>query len=69
MTIGEEENFFPKIIGSSGWDSALYVMPAQLASVVWSDRLGLNVDDPFLGQSTLKRVVSGVQLHPHEPVG
>ena len=64
MTIGEDENFSTKIIGSSEWDSVLSVMPAQPASVVWLDRLGLNVDDQFLGQSMLRRVVSGVQLHP-----
>lgn len=68
MTIGEDANFSTKSIGSSVWDSVLSVMPAQLASVVWSDRLGLRVDDPFVGQSTLTRVVSGVQLHPLEPV-
>ena len=69
MTIGEEKNFSTKIIGSLGWDSVLSVMPAQLASVVWSNRLGLNDDDPFLCPLTLKRAVLGVQLHPHEPVG
>ena len=64
MTSGEEDNFSTTIIGSAGWDRVLSVMPTQLASVVWSDRLELKVDDPFFGQSTLKRVVSGVQLHP-----
>ncbi len=68
MTIGEDETFATKSIGYSVWDSVLSVLPAQLASVVWSDRLGLRVDDPFVGQSTLTRVVSGVQLHPLEPV-
>ena len=68
MTIGGDANFSTKLIGSSTWDSVLSVMPAQLASVVWSDRLALKVDDPFVGQSTLTRVVSGVQLHPLEPV-
>ena len=63
MTIGEDENFSTKIIGFSGRDSVLSVMPAQPASVVWLDRLSLNVDDQFLGQSMLRRVVSGVQLH------
>lgn len=68
MTIGQDENFPTKIIGPPGWDSVLSVLPPQLASVVRSDRLGLNFDDSFLGQSTLKRVVSSVQLHPHKPV-
>ena len=68
MTIGEKENFSTSSVGSAAWDSVLSVIPAQLASVIWSDRLGLNVDDPFVGQSTLTRVVSSVQLHPIEPV-
>ena len=61
-------NLSIKIIGSSAWDCVISVMPAQPASVVWSDRIGFNVDDPFLGQSTLTRVVSCVQHHPLEPV-
>ena len=68
MTIGEEANFSTNSTGSSAWDSVVSVIPAQLASVVWSDRLGLNVDDPFLGQSTLTRVVSDVQLHTIESI-
>lgn len=68
ITLGEDEKFSTKIIESSALDSVLPVKPAQLASVVWSDRLDLNVDDPSLRQSTLTRVVSGVQLHPLEPV-
>jgi tagatose-6-phosphate ketose/aldose isomerase len=35
--------------------------------VRWSDALGLPVDDPFAGQGTLTRVVSGVQLYPVAP--
>mgnify|MGYP001201755129 FL=1 len=68
MTIGEEANFSTNSSGSSAWDSVVSVITAQLASVVWSDRLGLNVDDPFVGQSTLTRVVSDVQLQPIESV-
>jgi tagatose-6-phosphate ketose/aldose isomerase len=40
---------------------------AQLLAVTWSDALGLAVDDPFAGQGTLTRVVSGVRLHPVTP--
>ena len=68
MTIGEEVNFFTNSTGSSACHSVVSVIPAQLASVVWSDRLGLNVDDPFVGQSTLTRVASDVQLLPIESV-
>jgi tagatose-6-phosphate ketose/aldose isomerase len=46
------------------WSAPLYVALAQVLAVTWSDALGLNVDDPFAGQGTLTRVVSGVRLHP-----
>ncbi len=49
------------------WSAPLYVALAQLLAVTWSDALGLNVDDPFAGQGTLTRVVSGVKLHPVTP--
>lgn len=41
----------------------LQVLPAQIAAVLWSDRLGLAVDDPFEAAGTLSRVVSHVTLH------
>lgn len=49
------------------WSAPLYVALAQLLAVHWSDALGLTVDDPFVGQGTLTRVVSGVRLHPVTP--
>ena len=49
------------------WSAPLYVALAQLLAVHWSDALGLTVDDPFAGQGTLTRVVSGVRLHPVTP--
>ena len=49
------------------WSTPLYVASAQVAGVLWSDALGLNVDDPFAGQGTLSRVVSGVTLYPVAP--
>lgn len=49
------------------WAAPLYVALAQLLAVHWSDALGLTVDDPFAGQGTLTRVVSGVRLHPVHP--
>jgi len=49
--------------GFDGWGAVLAVAMAQVLAVVWSDRMGLPVDDPFAGQGTLTRVVSGVALH------
>ena len=45
------------------WATVLHVLVAQVLGVVWAARLGLNVDDPFQGQGTLSRVVSGVKLY------
>jgi tagatose-6-phosphate ketose/aldose isomerase len=48
-------------------EGAAFLLPivlAQILAVVWSDRAGLPVDDPFAGLGTLSRVVSGVQLYP-----
>ena len=53
--------------GFGGWGAALAVVMAQVLAVVWSDRTGLAVDDPFAGRGTLTRVVSGVTLHPVTP--
>lgn len=49
------------------WAVPLCVALAQVLGVVWSDRMGLNVDDPFAGRGTLSRVVSGVRLYPVTP--
>jgi len=49
------------------WSAPLYVALAQVLAVIWSDSLGLAVDDPFAGQGTLTRVVSGVRLYPVTP--
>ncbi|MDP4032165.1 MAG: SIS domain-containing protein [Pseudorhodobacter sp.] len=46
------------------WGAVLVVALAQVLGAVWSDRLGLDVDDPFAGRGTLARVVSGVRLYP-----
>lgn len=45
------------------WAAPLAVLFAQVASVVWADAMGQTVDDPFAGQGTLTRVVSGVTLY------
>ncbi len=66
ITIGSNGDLDPGSIGSPVWDTVLSVLPAQLASVTWSAQLGHNIDDPFVGRSTLSRVVSGVRLYPIE---
>ncbi len=49
-----------------GWMSVLHVLIAQWLGVAWSDKLDFNVDNPFEGQGTLTRVVSGVKLYTPE---
>jgi tagatose-6-phosphate ketose/aldose isomerase len=51
-------------VPTENWNIILPVVVAQVLAVVWSDALGLTVDDPFAGQGTLSRVVSGVKLYP-----
>ncbi|MHA3915160.1 SIS domain-containing protein [Halovulum sp. GXIMD14793] len=48
----------------AAWAAPLFVASAQVQGVIWAHELGLNVDDPFTGQGTLSRVVSGVKLYP-----
>ena len=52
---------------AGAWGAALAVPYAQMLAAVWSDRLGLKVDNPFEGRGTLSRVVAGVRLHPVAP--
>lgn len=54
-------------LATDGWNLVLPVVLAQMLAVVWSDGLGLSVDDPFAGMGTLSRVVSGVKLYPVTP--
>lgn len=49
---------------TDGCGIVLPVVLAQVLAVIWSEALGLPVDDPFAGQGTLSRVVSGVKLYP-----
>lgn len=46
------------------WGAPIAIAFAQIAGVMWSSQLGLNVDDPFIGRGTLSRVVAGVKLYP-----
>ena len=45
------------------WAAPLCVAASQVTGVMWSGALGLNVDNPFVGQGTLSRVVDGVKLY------
>lgn len=61
------ENIALTAIESAGlddrWGGVVQAVFAQILAVVLSERLGLNVDDPFAGQGTLTRVVSAVKLY------
>ncbi len=48
----------------TAWAAPICVAAAQVRGVIWSNDLGLNVDDPFSDQATLSRVVAGVSLYP-----
>ncbi|OYR16421.1 SIS domain-containing protein [Brucella grignonensis] len=50
--------------GDSRWDAVLYVLLAQIWSARWSAELDLNIDNPFIDQGNLTRVVSGVKIYP-----
>ncbi len=45
------------------WAAAPMVLFAQVASALWANAAGLNVDDPFAGRGTLTRVVADVRLY------
>lgn len=55
-------------VGNDAWSSVLYVMVAQLLSVIWSHKLGMTVDNPF-ASGNLTRVVAGVKLYPLPETG
>lgn len=76
--VGELQKQFPSIvattIGAGGdieiampvgptWAASLCVAASQVSGVIWSDALGLNVDNPFVGQGTLSRVINNVKLY------
>ncbi len=47
----------------TAWAAPLCIAASQIDGVKWAAELDLNVDNPFTGQGTLSRVVSGVTLH------
>ena len=67
LTVIGADQFNPGAIASDLWSAPVCLAFAQVLAVVWSDRLGLNVDNPFAGRGTLTRVVSGVKLYPVNP--
>jgi hypothetical protein len=65
-TIGSQGDIDIDAISLPAWDTVLSVLPAELAGIIWSAQLDLNIDDPFMGKSTLSRVVVDVRLHQVE---
>ena len=63
LTVGEAGMINLTGLSSDLEQAILCVAFAQVASVLWSDQLGMAVDNPFEGQGTLTRVVADVRLH------
>ncbi|SMY06663.1 SIS domain-containing protein [Flavimaricola marinus] len=63
-TVGPGGDIAVPAPNGDAWAAPVLVAYAQIAAVKWSQALGLGVDDPFAGQGTLSRVVSGVKLYP-----
>lgn len=61
--IGPEGDIVIDMSFGTAWAAPLCIASAQIDGVKWAADLDLNVDDPFTGQGTLSRVVSGVKLH------
>ncbi len=66
-TIGPGGDLDVSVPFGPAWSAPIYIAAAQVRGVIWAQALGLNVDDPFAGQATLSRVVSGVKLYPVTP--
>lgn len=45
------------------WATPNAILYAQMAGALWAHSMNINVDNPFEGQGTLTRVVSGVKLY------
>lgn len=60
-----QSNFDPQLAKHDAWCSILYILVAQTLCVYWSSALGHNVDNPFIDQGNLTRVVSGVTIYPY----
>lgn len=65
LTLGDEDcNIDLRCVGDARWEAPLYVLAAQVWAVRWAETLGLNIDNPFVDQGNLSRVVTGVKLYP-----
>ncbi|MEM7256519.1 MAG: tagatose-bisphosphate aldolase [Pseudomonadota bacterium] len=64
ITIGIEADVPVDMPFGPTWAAPVCVAYAQVAGVIWSNAMGLNVDNPFEGQQTLSRVVADVTLYP-----
>jgi fructoselysine-6-P-deglycase FrlB-like protein len=68
LTLGpnkHEVDLHVPTVGNDAWTAVLYVVAAQMQAIVWSEVLGLEIDNPFSG-GTVRRVVEGVILYPME---
>ncbi len=66
LTLGpnqHEVDLHVPTVGNDAWTAVLYVVAAQMQAIVWSEVLGLDIDNPFSG-GTVRRVVEGVILYP-----
>lgn len=63
ITIGPDADIDLPQPDGAVWAAPNAVLYAQLAGVKWAEKMGFNVDNPFEGQGTLTRVVSGVKLY------
>lgn len=61
--IGPEGDIAVDMPFGTAWAAPLCIASSQIDGVKWAADLNLNVDNPFTGQGTLSRVVSGVKLH------
>lgn len=66
LTVGPDQELVDvhvPTVGNDAWTAVLYVLAAQMQAIVWSEKLGLDIDNPFSG-GTVRRVVEGVTLYP-----
>ena len=65
LTLGDRDcDVDLRCLGDARWEAPLYVLAAQIWAVRWAETLHLNIDNPFVDQGNLSRVVTGVKLYP-----
>ena len=62
-TIGPDLDIHLSHPDGTVWAAPNAILYAQVAGALWAHSMGINVDNPFEGQGTLTRVVSGVKLY------